>query len=43
MVLDDLGHEPGHRAARAGDQMHHPFAAGLAVERRGCGARAPLA
>ena len=33
MVLDDFRHQPGHGAARAGDQVHHLLAAGLAVER----------
>ena len=33
VILDHLGHQTGHGAARAGDQMHDLFAAGLAVER----------
>jgi len=33
VILDDLGHQTGHRSSRAGDQMHHLFAARLAVER----------
>jgi hypothetical protein len=32
VVLDDFGHQAGHRAARAGEQVHDLFAAGLAVE-----------
>ena len=33
VILDDLGHQTGHRAPRPGDEMHHLFAARLAVER----------
>ena len=33
VILDDLGHQTGHGAAHAGDQVHDLFAAGLAVER----------
>ena len=32
VVLYDLGHQTGHRSSRAGDEMHHLFAARLAVE-----------
>src|ERR1700756_449083 len=31
MVVDPSGHEPGHRAASASDQVHHLCAARLAI------------
>ena len=33
VVFDHLRHQPGHGAARAGDQVHDLLAAGLAIER----------
>ena len=33
VILDDLGHQTGHGAAHAGDEVHDLFAASLAVER----------
>ena len=33
VVLDDDGHQTGHRASGAGDQVHHLFAAGLQLQR----------
>jgi hypothetical protein len=32
VVFDDLGHQPGHGAAGAGDQVHDRLAAGFTVE-----------
>jgi hypothetical protein len=33
VILDDFGHQIGHRSARAGDQMLHLFAARFRIER----------